>query len=153
MATFPVSVADALDKLREVYPNNPAWTGPVDALKGVLNTLPAPPPIAFPVPQWVTDLQNQANSLSQQLLALQQQLASLLSAPPQPPSPPPLAPANPVDVLRDIATGVKTAESILNEVNLVIATGAVETELDVAFGKVAGAHAKIKINLTPKPYN
>lgn len=69
--------------------------------------------------------------------------------------PPPLSspPVDPLVVLKQIADGIKTAENILNQQSLIIATGSVEVEMEVKVGKEVGGHAKITFQVTPKPYN
>lgn len=91
-------------------------------------------------------------SLGDQVGALLERAAKLPSTAPPPPQPP-----TPVDVtqaLRKIVEGIAGAEGILNKsANLAIASGTVEAELMVQVPGGGGAHARITLQIQPKPYS
>ncbi len=117
------------------------------ALTGVVNTvLAAPANLTHDVQQAIDGL----------LGTIEGRIADVLDAVRNAavPLPPPLpAPVNVIDTLDQIAQAVALAENILNKSGLVIATGSFEASLSVALpGNIAGAQAKITVQITPKPH-
>ncbi|MFH7245250.1 MAG: hypothetical protein ACHWZW_20625 [Spirulina sp.] len=66
-------------------------------------------------------------------------------------SPSPIAPGDPLQPLKRLAEAIDEAESILNQQNLVIASGTVEAALTVNVGGAA-AEAKVNLNVQPRPF-
>lgn len=66
-------------------------------------------------------------------------------------SPSPIAPGDPLQPLKRLAEAIDEAESILNQQNLIIASGTVEAALTVNVGGAA-AEAKVNLNVQPRPF-
>lgn len=71
---------------------------------------------------------------------------------PNVPAGPAVEGVDPAEVMRQIAEALNAAEALLNQQNLVINEGSVETTLYVKVGDLAGAQTTIKVSIAPKPY-
>ena len=142
------TVNDILELLKDVSDNN-VWTSALSGLQTAANTLGLGGiKVPVPVPQAIV------NDITE---AVEDALTGGDggdSSSPSPSEPQPglnLTPIDPLDPLKKIAKAINEAEKLLNEENLVIATGTVEANLNVDVGGVAGANATIKVDIRPRP--
>ncbi len=143
MADYVVnrSVSQILNDLKDADPDNAVWTGAIDGLKTTANglglggvTIPivVPQAIIDDIIDFVTpDADGGGGSTPVPGLDL--------------------AAVDPLEPLKKIAQAINEAEGLLNQENLVIATGEVEATLNVDVGGVAGANAAIRITIQPRP--
>jgi hypothetical protein len=130
------------DKLsNDIIPN----TNKIGELKQIIESLPQ-------------DIKNKLDGLPQEIKnkveEIIRQFGNMIPAPPTaPPAPPLPPPMDPREALRGLAEGIRQAEDILNQKNLVIASGYIDIDIQLKVDKEVGASAKIHIDITPKPYN
>ena len=139
---FVEKTVDALLGELEGVSDNAVWTGALSGVRAAANQLGLGGiKITLPVPQAIiNDILDSAGDFV---------------TPDDSSSPPPvpamdLAAVDPLEPLKKIAAAINEAEGLLNQENLVIATGEVEATFNVDVGGVAGANAAVRITIQPR---